>query len=161
MTNFLTPYPNHPQKWTIDLLFKNNRIRKHVTNFKTPPPSFRVDVINIMSHIKYVKESNFKKFVTPKMVEMGQNKDFLNLLKNLVIKFFWICNKNLYYLQCSCSNPIFEKNLVPVTLAKMYPADQVAWFLNQLYLQNKNVDAIHESWRLSHSSHATLKLAVF
>ena len=34
MTNFLTPLPYHPQKWTIDLLFKNNRIRKHVTNYK-------------------------------------------------------------------------------------------------------------------------------
>ena len=33
VTNFVTP---HPQKWTIDLLFKNNRIRRHVTNFKTP-----------------------------------------------------------------------------------------------------------------------------
>ena len=33
VTNFVNP---HPQKWTIDLLFKNNRIRRHVTNFKTP-----------------------------------------------------------------------------------------------------------------------------
>ena len=41
MTTFLTPpYPHHLQKWTIDLLLKNNRIHKHVTNFKTPhPPS--------------------------------------------------------------------------------------------------------------------------
>ena len=30
-----TPYPTHSQKFTIDLLLKNNRIRKHVTNFKT------------------------------------------------------------------------------------------------------------------------------
>ena len=27
--------PNHQQKQTTDLLFKNNRIRKHVTNFNT------------------------------------------------------------------------------------------------------------------------------
>ena len=26
----------HPQKWTIEVLLKNNRIRKHVTNFITP-----------------------------------------------------------------------------------------------------------------------------
>ena len=30
-------YTHHPQKWTIDLLFKNNKIRKHMTNFKTAP----------------------------------------------------------------------------------------------------------------------------
>ena len=29
--------PTHPQKLTIDLLFKNDRIRKYVANFKTPP----------------------------------------------------------------------------------------------------------------------------
>ena len=46
---FRSPYPHHLQKWTIDLLFENNRIRKHVTNFKTPPPTFRVDVINVWS----------------------------------------------------------------------------------------------------------------
>ena len=38
-----------PPKWIIDILFKNNRIRKHMTNFKTtagPSPStlFRVHV---------------------------------------------------------------------------------------------------------------------
>ena len=32
------------QKWTTDLLFKNNRICKHRTNYKT---SFHVDVINV------------------------------------------------------------------------------------------------------------------
>ena len=37
----------HPQKWTIDLLFKNNRICKHVTNFKTSPPPLLTDVINV------------------------------------------------------------------------------------------------------------------
>ena len=35
---FCDPPPLHPQKGTIDLLFKNNRIRKRVTNFKTPHP---------------------------------------------------------------------------------------------------------------------------
>ena len=41
------PAPPHLQKWTIDLLFKISRIRKHVTNFKILPlPTFRVDVIN-------------------------------------------------------------------------------------------------------------------
>ena len=38
----------HLQNGIIDLLFKNNRIRKHVTNFKTPSsPAFHVDLLNI------------------------------------------------------------------------------------------------------------------
>ena len=49
---FFDPNPHHPQKWTTDLLFKNSRIRKHVSNFKTPPPlpsTFHVDLINAWS----------------------------------------------------------------------------------------------------------------
>ena len=47
---FWPPYPpHHPQKWTIDLLFKNNTIRRYATNFKAPSPLFRVDVINVCS----------------------------------------------------------------------------------------------------------------
>ena len=42
MTNFLTPVPPPSAKM-------NNRIRKHDTNFKTPPPLFRVDVITVWS----------------------------------------------------------------------------------------------------------------
>ena len=42
LTKFVTPYPLHPQKWTIELLLKNNRFRKNVAIFETPfshPPS--------------------------------------------------------------------------------------------------------------------------
>ena len=46
---FWPPWPHHPQNWTTDLLFKSNRISKHVTNFKTPPPPFRMAVINVCS----------------------------------------------------------------------------------------------------------------
>ena len=68
MTNFLTlPYPHHPQKWTIDLLFKNNRIRKHVTNFKTLPPPFRVDVINVWSPISFEAKLKSRKLWSKKM----------------------------------------------------------------------------------------------
>ena len=42
------PHPHHSQKWTIDLLSKNNRIHKNVTNFNSPT-LFRVDVINVWS----------------------------------------------------------------------------------------------------------------
>ena len=43
------PHPHHPQKGTIDLLFKNNRICKHVANLKKKPLPFRVDVVNVCS----------------------------------------------------------------------------------------------------------------
>lgn len=42
MTNFMTLQLLHQQKSTIDLLFQNNRIYKHVTNFKAPPPNSSV-----------------------------------------------------------------------------------------------------------------------
>ena len=45
MTNFVNPSPTpHLQNWTIDILFTNNRICKHSTNYKTP---FCVDIINV------------------------------------------------------------------------------------------------------------------
>ena len=37
----------HLKKLTTDLILKNNRMRKHVTNFKNKPPAFRVNVINV------------------------------------------------------------------------------------------------------------------
>ena len=46
-------------------------------------------------------------------------------------------NENLYYLLCSCTNPIFGEILVPEIWSKMFSANQIAGFLNQLYLQNK------------------------
>ena len=44
------------QKWTIDQSFKINRICKHVANFKTPLPTFRVDVINVRSLMKLIQK---------------------------------------------------------------------------------------------------------
>ena len=43
------PPTRYPPKWTIKLLFKNSRICKHETKYKTPPyPSlFYVDAINM------------------------------------------------------------------------------------------------------------------
>ena len=43
-------------------------------------------------------------------------------------------NENLYYLLCSCTIPIFGKNLVPVVCLRMLSANQIAGFFNQLYL---------------------------
>ena len=65
-------YP-HPQKWIIDLLFKNNRICKHTTSFKTSPPPLPADVINVWTLIRSI----FKN------VSSG-----LNLLFVSVITFF-------------------------------------------------------------------------
>ena len=45
--HFCDPYL-HPQNWTVDLLFKNNIIRKHVANFKNPFTPFLVDFIKCM-----------------------------------------------------------------------------------------------------------------
>ena len=47
--HYCEPYHLHPQKLKINLLFKNNRIRNHVSDFKTYPSSCRVDVINVWS----------------------------------------------------------------------------------------------------------------
>ena len=46
--NFVTPHLVHLRKWKIDLLFKNNRICKHMTNFKIFP-TMCVDFINVWS----------------------------------------------------------------------------------------------------------------
>ena len=42
----ITPQLTHPQKWTTDLLFQNNRIYKHRSNHKIPF-CMRVVVINV------------------------------------------------------------------------------------------------------------------
>ena len=48
-------------------------------------------------------------------------------------------NGNLYYLLCSCTNPIFGKIFVPGIWVKMFSVNQFAEFLNQPYLQNKSM----------------------
>ena len=48
------PMHPHPQKKKIDLLFKNNRIYKHVTNFKTSPPLLPTDVINAWTLVRSI-----------------------------------------------------------------------------------------------------------
>ena len=44
-------------------------------------------------------------------------------------------SENLYYLLCCCTNPIFGKKPVPEIYAKMLSANQIAGFLNILFLQ--------------------------
>ena len=38
--------PTHPRKLTVDVLFKNDRIRKYVVKFKTPPFHFHYYIIH-------------------------------------------------------------------------------------------------------------------
>ena len=75
---------------------------------------------------------------------MGQKQGFFNLLKiwSLIFTEF-VYNEDLCYLLCSCTNPIFWKDLVPEILAKMLSASQIAGFLNQLFLQNKLMKQSH------------------
>ena len=47
MTIFIRAPPTSPSAEIIDVLCKNNRICKYVTNFKIPPLPFRVDAINV------------------------------------------------------------------------------------------------------------------
>ena len=56
---------------------------------------------------------------------------------NLFHKFFFC------YLMCSCTNPIFGKNIFPEIQAKMLSANQIAGFLNQVFLQNKLMKQPH------------------
>ena len=50
---FVTPRhpPPYPQKWAIDLFLKSNRIHKQVTNLKTPPTPFPLEVIIVWALI--------------------------------------------------------------------------------------------------------------
>ena len=61
-----------------------------------------------------------KRFFDPKIGKMDHE-----WAKNkiLVIIFY---HENLYYLLCSCTNPIFEKMFVPEIWAKMFSASQIA-----------------------------------
>ena len=83
-----------------------------------------------------------------------------------------------YYLLYSCTNLILWKNLVPDIWAKMLSANQIAGFLNWLYLQNtkmkkpdekawgKNLKLVEKYWvsmvknGCGNSGLRTLKLAV-
>ena len=91
MTNFLTPIPiPHLQNWTIDMLFKNNRICKHVTNFKTSWPPFCVDIINVWSLI----ENNFLNGKLRERLETSKVKSFISFC----YMFFWFAPKNIIYM---------------------------------------------------------------
>ena len=66
-------------------------------------------------------------------------KKFIEFIKKfgdeLLLNLFY--NEDLYYLLCSCTNPIFGKIFVPEIWAKMFSVSQIAEFFDQQYLQNK------------------------
>ena len=74
------------------------------------------------------------------MRKIGQKQvrffEFIEKCKNVVILFFLnlFYKESLYYLLCSCTNPIFGENVAPEIWAEMLFANQIAKFLNQLYL---------------------------
>ena len=94
------------------------------------------------SHMKVcMTEPNFWPKNWENGSKMGQKQGFFNLLKKFGCQFLLnlICNEHLYYLLCSCTNPIFEKIFVPEIWTKMLSANQIAGFFNQPCLQNKSM----------------------
>ena len=74
-------------------------------------------------------------------LKMGQKQGFFQFIGKFSHYFLlnFICNENLYYLLCSCTNPIFGKILVHEIWTKIFSANQIAGFFNQPYLQNKSM----------------------
>ena len=64
---------------------------------------------------------------------------FLKFIRKFGHYFFvnLVHNESLFYLLYSLTNPIFGKNLVTEIWPKVFLANQIARFLNQLYLKNK------------------------
>ena len=85
-----------------------------------------------------------KIFLAPKSGKWTKNcpkTEFFEFIEKkiycILLNLFY--NENLYYLLSSCMDPIFEKNFVPEILVKMFPANQIALFFNQPYLQNESI----------------------
>ena len=93
------------------------------------------------THVKLcVTEPDFteKKFWPLKWAKSGLKPCLFNFfLKVWSLIWHIFYNTNLYYLLCSCTNPIFGKIFVREIWAKMFIVNQIAGFFNQPYLQNK------------------------
>ena len=85
-----------------------------------------------------------KKHFAQKIGKMGQKQGFLNILKNFVINFYWICSIMKIYIICCvpAQIPNWEKFwfLRYGIWAKMFSVNQIAGFFNQPYLQNKSME---------------------
>ena len=71
--------------------------------------------------------------------KLDQKQSFLKLLENLVINFLWVWSRKKFYNICCILAQIciLGKILVPEIWAKMLSTNQIAVFLNWLYLWNK------------------------
>ena len=84
----------------------------------------------------------FKKICCPKNGEnrpkIGLKLGFFGFIGKFSHQFFLnlVYKESSYYLLYSCTNPILGKNLILEIWAKMLLANQIAGFLNWLYLQN-------------------------
>ena len=100
-------HPLNPQKWTIDPLFQNNRICKHVTNFKTPalnsPPCGRPNW----------------------MISLRKMKGHLWI--------FWMIKTLINNLRSTCNN-LYPCNNSPVRTNVLYSAFQGGFSSEQRHL---------------------------
>ena len=82
------------------------------------------------------------KFLPPKLGKwnkIGPKIGFFEFIEKFGHFTELILYENLYYLLCSCSNPIFGKISVFEIWVKMLLANQIAGFFNQPYLQNNSM----------------------
>ena len=94
----------------------------------------------------------FKKICCPKNGEnrpkIGLKIGFFGFIGKFSHQFFLnlVYKESSYYLLYSCTNPILGKNLILEIWAKMLLANQIAGFLNWVYLENtkmKKPDFLH------------------
>ena len=90
-------------------------------------------------HVVRDRARFFGKTFAPKIGEMSQKIGFFEFKEKFGQKFSLNLsyNENLSCFLCSCTNSIFEKNLVPEMWAKMVSANQIPGFFNQPFLQSK------------------------
>ena len=93
------------------------------------------------THLKLcVTELDFMEetFLLPKMGKWNKNGqktgifEYIEKCHYVLLNFNY--NENLYYLLCSCTNPIFTKIFVSEVKAKMFSTSPIAGFFNQQFL---------------------------
>ena len=91
----------------------------------------------------YLTEPDFleKVFLTQKLGEMGQNRPkigFLDLKKKFGHSFHWICSTmKMYMICCIPAQTLYLRKILFMKQAKTLPANQIAGFSNQPFLQSK------------------------
>ena len=80
-------------------------------------------------------------FLPRKWGEIWSKAGFFEFIGKFGRQFFpnLLYNKSLFYLLDSCTNHMFWKKSVSVIHDKMFSTNQMAEFLNQLYLMDKMI----------------------